>query len=126
MARWLMQAGDLEQCRDLFRRAVDAGLKDELTFRTLWDLATVERKLGADEAALTIWSDLAQCHNAYRMKAFEELAKHHEHRTKNYTRALEITHAALLIEDSDAWRHREQRLRRRVTHFSTAESAPML
>jgi tetratricopeptide (TPR) repeat protein len=126
MARWLLQAGELEPARDLFRRAIHAGLKDELTFRTLWDLAALERKLGEAAAALNIWSDLSDCRNAYRMKAFEELAKHHEHHAKDYARALEIAHSALVIEDSDAWRHREQRLLRRMRHLSTAKSARML
>ena len=46
IARWLRQAGDLEQARALFRRAIDAGMPDELMFRTLWDMAALERKLG--------------------------------------------------------------------------------
>jgi uncharacterized protein YprB with RNaseH-like and TPR domain len=118
IARWLRQAGELERARDLLRRAIDKGLKDELLFRTLWDTAAIERKLGADAAALQLWNDLAECRNPFRIKALEEMAKHHEHREKNYARALEVTNTALLLEDSDAWRHREQRLRRRVSRTS--------
>ena len=59
IARWLREAGDLEQARALFRRAIHAGMPDELMFRTLWDVAAIERKLGADEQAVAIWNDLA-------------------------------------------------------------------
>ena len=63
IARWLREAGDLEQARTLFRRAIHAGMPDELMFRTLWDLAALERKLGAEEQAVAIWNDLAAVRN---------------------------------------------------------------
>src|SRR5207244_3624699 len=37
IGRWLRAAGELEQARILFKRAVDAGLTDDLLFQTLWD-----------------------------------------------------------------------------------------
>jgi uncharacterized protein len=119
IARWLREAGDLEQSRRLFRRAVDASMPDELMFRTLWDLAAIERKLGADEPAVAIWNDLAAVRNAFRIPALEELAKHYEHRQKDLGRALETTRTALSYmdvnnEDSPALRRREQRLTRRL------------
>ena len=84
-------------------------------FRTLWDLAALERKLGAEEQAVAIWNDLAAVRNAFRIPALEELAKHYEHRQKDLARALEITRAALGYidvnhEESPALRRREQRL----------------
>jgi uncharacterized protein YprB with RNaseH-like and TPR domain len=119
IARWLREAGDLEQSRRLFRRAVNASMPDELMFRTLWDLAALERKLGADELAIAIWNDLAAVRNAFRIPALEELAKHYEHRQKDLGRALETTRTALGYmdvnhEDSPALRRREQRLARRI------------
>ncbi|MCU1339288.1 MAG: hypothetical protein JWO19_4869 [Bryobacterales bacterium] len=119
IARWLRQAGDMEQARALFRRAIytnapDASLPDDLLFRTLWDLAALERKLGAEEQAVAIWNDLAAATNAFRIPAFEELAKHYEHRQKDLPRALETTRTALAHVDSPALRRREQRLVRRM------------
>jgi hypothetical protein len=114
IARWLREAGDLEQARGLFRRAIQAGMPDELMFRTLWDLATLERKLGADEQAVAMWIDLAGVGNPFRIPALEELAKHYEHRQKDLGRALETTRVALDHEDSPALRRREQRLARRM------------
>jgi uncharacterized protein len=114
VARWLRAAGELEQACKLFRRAIEAGLRDELLFRTLWDVAAVERKLGRADAALAVWQDLAESRNAFQVKALEELAKHYEHREKNYSRALEITRMALDQQDSVGLRKRHQRLQKRL------------
>jgi uncharacterized protein YprB with RNaseH-like and TPR domain len=114
IARWLRQAGDLEQARRLFRRAISAEMPDDLMFRTLWDLAALERKLDAEEQAVAIWNDLAAVRNSFRVAALEELAKYYEHRQKDPARALEMTRAALTHEDSPALRCREQRLERRL------------
>jgi uncharacterized protein YprB with RNaseH-like and TPR domain len=124
MARWLRQAGELEQARTLFQRSIDAGLRDELMFRTLWDLAALERKLGASDAALSIWGDLAAARNPFRVRALEELAKHHEHRSKDRVRALEFTRAARGIADSPDLQRREARLLKR--RLSTSGAGQLL
>jgi uncharacterized protein len=120
LARWLLQAGELEQARTLFRRAIDKGLKDELMFRTLWDVAQLERKLGCEEASVGIWKDLASARNPYRLRALEELAKYHEHRAKDAASALEVTLEALSLEDTPQLRRREARLRKRMSAKKTA------
>jgi hypothetical protein len=97
----------------MLSRAVDAGLKDELLFRTLWDLAALDRKAGDIACSVDRLGELSSIHNPFRVKALEELAKHHEHQARDYPRALELTRAALEPEDSPALRHREQRLLRR-------------
>jgi tetratricopeptide (TPR) repeat protein len=114
LARWLKQAGELERARELLRRAIDAGLPDDLLFRSRWDLAQLERKLGDGDTALAMWSDLAAARNPFRVRALEELAKHYEHREKDPGKALEITRQALEHEDSPDLRHRERRLLRRA------------
>jgi uncharacterized protein YprB with RNaseH-like and TPR domain len=112
LARWLRQAGETEQAVKLFRRAIEAGLPDDLLFRTMWDIGILERKLGGD--AIAIWTDLASARNPFRVKALEELSKHYEHREKDYQRALELTCEALGHEDSVDLRKREQRLRKKL------------
>jgi hypothetical protein len=114
IARWLRDAGELDQARTLFRRAIEKGLKDDLLFRTLWDVAQLERKLGAVEAALTLWRDLGGSPNPFRVRALEETAKHYEHRAKDPVRALEATRAALLCHDTAELRRREARLLKRT------------
>ncbi len=118
IARWLREAGELEQALQLFRRALDAGLPDELLFRTLWDIGQLERKLDLD--AVATWTDLAASRNPYRVKALEELAKHYEHRAKDYAHALELTRQALELEESPGLIKREERLRARVRKLHTA------
>ena len=114
IAGWLKEAGDLQQARDLLRRAVDAGLPDQLLFRVLWDLAAIERRLGDEGQAIQIWTDLAGSPNPFRVRALQELAKHHEHRSKDRGRALEFTRAARALADSPALERREARLAKRA------------
>jgi uncharacterized protein YprB with RNaseH-like and TPR domain len=110
IAAWLKEAGEMVRARDLFRRAVDAGLADELLFRVLWDLAAIERRLGNEDGAVQVWTDLSGSPNPFRVRALEELAKHHEHRLKDRTRALEFTQAARALSDSPGLEQREARL----------------
>ncbi|MCC7497282.1 MAG: ribonuclease H-like domain-containing protein [Bryobacterales bacterium] len=114
LARWFHKAGHTEQALALYRRAIDRGLRDELLFRAMWDVALMERRTGRDPAALEVFSDLAASPNPFRLQALVELAKHYEHQRRDYARALEYTRAALELEDSAGLRHREARLRRRL------------
>ena len=61
--------------------------------------------------------------NPFRVRAFEELAKHYEHREKNYGMALEMTRSALAIEDTPEIRRREQRLKTRIERPRTRRLA---
>lgn len=117
IARWLLQSERHDEALRLFRRAVEMGLPDHLLFRTLWDTAALEKRLGRDAAALAIVTELAQSRNPFRVRALEELAKRYEHRERNYAMALEMTRAALAIEDTPQLRHREDRLRSRQTRL---------
>ena len=118
LARWLQAAGELEGARAMLRRAVAAGLPDHLLFRSLWDLAHLERKLESEAAALALWEDLAAAKNPFRVRALEELAKHHEHRVKDRAAALRWTQAARAIEDSEELARREARLIRQLSIHS--------
>ena len=115
LARWLLQAERQEEALRLFRRALEMGLPDGLLFRTMWDVAALERRMGRHDAALAMVTELTASRNPYRVKAFAELAKHYEHREKNYAMALEMTLSALAIEDTPEIRRREQRLKLRLT-----------
>jgi uncharacterized protein YprB with RNaseH-like and TPR domain len=114
LARWFLKSDRPEQARDLMCRAVEIGLPDGLLFRTLWETALLERKLGRRDAALGILGDLASGRNPYRVAALEELAKHYEHREHNYRLALERIREAIALEDSAEFRRREARLLRRM------------
>ncbi|MCU1234950.1 MAG: hypothetical protein JWP63_2917 [Candidatus Solibacter sp.] len=114
LARWLLQAERQEEALRLFRRALEMGLPDDLLFRTMWDVASLERRMGRHDAALAMVTELTVSRNPYRVRAFAELAKHYEHREKNYMMALEMTLSALAIEDTPEIRRREQRLKSRI------------
>jgi len=109
-----LKAGKKEQALALFRRAVEEELTDGLLFRTLWDIAMLEKQLGRFDHALTVLTDLSTCGNPHRMQALVELAKHYEHRDRDYTLALELTEAAIVLEDTPGLRQRHARLVRRL------------
>jgi uncharacterized protein YprB with RNaseH-like and TPR domain len=114
LARWLRQAERFEEACTLFRQAVDRGLPDDLMFRTLWDIALLERKQGREPEGIAILKDLSESRNPFRKPALEELAKFYEHRERNYARALEMTRSARSLEDCEQLRARESRLERRL------------
>lgn len=114
LARWWRQAGQPERALALFRQAVDRGLRDDLMFRTLWDIASLEKKLGRDVAALPVFTELAASRNPWRAAALAELAKYYEHHERNYAMALEMTLNAIDLDDSDSLRRRAVRLEKRL------------
>jgi uncharacterized protein YprB with RNaseH-like and TPR domain len=110
LARWLEQGGRREESLSLLRRAVDVGLPDNLLFKTLWDIAALEKRLGHPAAGLAAISELAESRNPYRVKALAELAKHYEHRERNFSMALEMVRAARSLEDTPDLRRRAERI----------------
>ena len=115
LARWLLQAERQEEALRLFRRALAMGLPDDLNFRTMWDVAVIERRSGRGDASLALLTELAAARNPYRVRAFQEIAKHYEHREKNYGMALEMVRNALALEDTPEIRRREERLKARIS-----------
>jgi uncharacterized protein YprB with RNaseH-like and TPR domain len=115
IARWLLAAGQAERGLDLLRWAVDAGLPDPLLFQTLWDIGRIEKKLGREEPALQIFLELAGCRNPHRVHALSALAKHFEHRERNFKVALEFTKQALTFEPSVDLLRRESRLQAKLS-----------
>jgi len=112
MGRWLRQSARADEALALFREAAARGLRDELMSRTLWDVALIERRRKRWEAAVAVWSELAAFANPHQAASLVELAKHYEHREKNYAMALEWVTQALAIEDSVETRKRRDRLTR--------------
>ncbi len=115
LARWMRQAGQEDQAAGLFRGAIARGLRDDLLFRAMWDLAALEKKRGREDAAVAVFTELTQSPNPFRTEAYEELAKYFEHSEKNYVMALEMTRTALNIIDTPELRKREERLARRAS-----------
>ena len=114
IARWLLNAGETERSLDLLKRAIDLGLPDKLLFRSLWDVASIEKKLEHPAEALRIYTELAGCRNDQRVGALEELPKSSEHDEKNYGVALEFARQALEFERTETLLKRKDRLERRL------------
>jgi uncharacterized protein YprB with RNaseH-like and TPR domain len=114
LARWWRQAEQHETALTLFRQALDQPLSDDLLFRTMWDIAALEKKLGRHHAALPVLADLAASRNPWRAAAFVELAKYYEHRERNYAMAAEMTRNALDLDPLEATRRRLTRLEKRI------------
>jgi uncharacterized protein len=114
LARWWRQAEQHENALALFRQAIEQNLSDDLLFRTLWDIAVLEKKLGREHAALPVLTDLAASRNPWRAAAFVELAKYYERRERNYALALEMTRSAMELEPSHALERRASRLEKRA------------
>jgi hypothetical protein len=120
LARWWRQAEQHENALALFRLAIEKNLSDELLFRTLWDIAALEKKLGREHAALPVLTDLAASRNPWRAAAYVELAKYYERRERNYTLALEMTRSAMELEPSEALDRRAARLEKRASAPKTS------
>jgi uncharacterized protein len=114
IGRWLVAAENYERGLELMRQALDAGLPDGLVYRTLWDIARLEKRLQRPEVALGLLTELASCRNPHCVDALEELAKHYEHVERNYALALEFTDKALTHNELPGLQHRASRLKTKL------------
>ncbi len=112
LGRWLVADERFDEGLALMRRGVDYEIPDDLMFKTLWEIAVTEKKLGRGPGG---FANLAQSNNPYRAQALEELAIHYEHREKNLTMALEFTEAAHQAQSpSPTLAKRRERLERKI------------
>ena len=123
IARWLLRSERHDDAAALMRRAVERGLRDELLFRTMWDLALIEKKKGRDHAALAIWTDLTASPNAFRVGAFEELSKFYEHKERNFAMALDMVESAMTNGETPDLRRRHERIAARLARPKTKRLA---
>ncbi|MBI4904504.1 MAG: ribonuclease H-like domain-containing protein [Acidobacteria bacterium] len=126
IARWMRKAERHEDALGWMREAITRRLNDELLYRTMWDIAQLERKVGREAGAVAMYSELAQIRNPHRIAALEELAKYYEHRERNYTMALEFTREALRHAATPELQHRAGRLERKAAAQMVARAIPRL
>ncbi|MBS1828283.1 MAG: ribonuclease H-like domain-containing protein [Acidobacteria bacterium] len=122
VARWMKKAERWEDAVAWMRQGIKRRISDELLYRTMWDIAQLEKKLERPHGALAVYTELAQVRNPHRVAALEELAKHYEHKERNAALALEFTEQALRYADTPELRRRKQRLAKKLA----ARSAPRL
>jgi hypothetical protein len=111
LARWLQMAGRVAEAGQLLDRAIDLGLPDEHLFAALYARGVMEKKQGLPHAALATFTDLSITPNPFRVRAYEELARHYEHRERSFAMAMECVSAARQIADSEALQKRHDRLK---------------
>jgi uncharacterized protein YprB with RNaseH-like and TPR domain len=97
LARWLQVSGRLAEASQLLRRAIDMGLPDQHLFAALYASGVMEKKQGLVHAALATFTDLSLSPNPFRVRAYEELARHYEHRERSFAMAIECVYAARQI-----------------------------
>ncbi|MFN0102797.1 MAG: ribonuclease H-like domain-containing protein [Bryobacteraceae bacterium] len=114
LARWLRTAGRVEEAIVLLRRALAKGLPDGLLWRTLWDCGLLEKKLGNEAGAISLFTELTTARNPHQADALAELAKYYEHAEKNYALALDLTEEALRLGASAELTRRRERLLKRL------------
>jgi len=110
LARWLQASGRLAEAHQLFRRAIDMGMPDEHLFAAVYAAGMIEKKQGLTHAALATFTDLSLSPNPFRVRAYEELARHYEHKERSFAMAIECVRAARQIADCDSLRQRHARL----------------
>ena len=114
LARWLNKLGKEGQALALYRTAIRSGLPRRDLFAALWETAQIERRAGHHDEQVQLLRDLARVSALHRAAAFVELAKHYEHRLKDYALALKMTRNAQRHAPSVELCHRERRILRKL------------
>ncbi len=113
LAQWLQKRRNHRDALEMYRKAIQAGLPVHSLCQSVWESATLERRNGNFSKHVALLHDLARVENGYRVAALEQLAKHYEHRERDYETALQLTREAQCRSPSAALEHREQRLLRK-------------
>jgi len=115
LARWFRNEGRVEEALALMREALTRKLDEALLWETLWHVADIERKQSRYDAAVAAWSELSTIRNPWQGQALERLAIHYERREKNLAMALEMTLAALSLEQTESLLKRANRLKTKTS-----------
>jgi hypothetical protein len=92
-------------------------LPEAVDWKARAELAALYKRARDFEQAGAIWTELATGPAAWRLGALEELAKYHEHRARDYPRALEAAQmglSAAALPEVAAWQRRVARLERKL------------
>jgi uncharacterized protein YprB with RNaseH-like and TPR domain len=120
--------GYLDQAAHIFEHCLEHDLPDEIRGYTSRRLSLLQKRRGESDLALSLWWQAAAEREIY---AHEELAKHYEHKERDYAEAKRWTEAALAIlkmPDSpryerlrweDDLKHRLKRLERKIERYGS-------
>jgi tetratricopeptide (TPR) repeat protein len=123
LARFFEAMDDFDQAQDLYQKALEFDLPEELYWDTLARFSFLLKRKEDWRSAISLWELAAENHALY---AYEELAKYYEHRLKDLNEALKWAESAKQVLESqhlpayeyrqwqEALDHRLERLRRRL------------
>jgi len=117
----LWEPVDVERALDCYRAALGAGLSGAPAQAVRLNLAKWEKRFARWDVACSLWEEAAR-DAGFDPRPWEELAKFHEHRRRDFVAARSIVQDALgLAEDAgvsprvrDAFAYRRARLERRL------------
>lgn len=117
----LWEPVDVERALDCYRAALAAGLSGAPAQAVRLNLARWEKRFARWDAACALWEEAAQ-DAGFDPRPWEELAKFHEHRRRDFVAARSVVESALgLAEDAgvssrvrEAFAYRRARLERRL------------
>ncbi len=92
LARFFESMDDIPQAEDLYQKALEQDLREDLYWDTLERYSFLLKRKSDWESAIALWENAAENHALY---AFEELAKYYEHRDKDLAAAQLWTQKAL-------------------------------
>lgn len=92
----LWEPVDLEQALACYRAALTADLAGPAAHRVRLRLARWEKRAARWDAACALW-EVARYHDAFDREPWEEIAKFHEHRTRDLAAARGVTGEALAL-----------------------------
>jgi hypothetical protein len=112
---------DVERALACYRTALDCGLGGEHAHFVRLRLAWWEKRASRWEVACELWETAAR-HGAFDPRPWEELAKFHEHRQRDFAAAYSVVSAAMDLARAagaagrvlDAFGHRLGRIERRL------------
>ena len=118
----LWEPVDLDRALACYRRALESGLAGDHAHWVRLRLAWWEKRSARWEAACALWEAAAR-HAVFDPRPWEELAKFHEHRSRDFVAARSVVSAALDVARAagvagrivDAFTHRLGRIDRRLT-----------
>jgi uncharacterized protein YprB with RNaseH-like and TPR domain len=117
----LWEPVDLDRARGCYRTALDGGLEGEPAQFVRLRLAWWEKRAARWEAACALW-ETASRHRVFDPRPWEELAKFHEHRRRDFAAAHSVVTAAIDLARAagvagrviEAFGHRLGRIERRL------------
>ena len=121
---------DLDRARYCYRTALELGLDGEHGHVVRLRLAWWEKRAARWEAACALWEAAAR-QGAFDPRPWEELAKFHEHRRRDFVAAYSVVSTALGLARAsgvagrvlDAFGHRLGRIERRLASMGDSVSA---